>query len=144
MLPHRSTTPKIASLLPRCERLMLAPRRAKKRVSALGCMRLRSDVAAWQQLVSSPSGKAKNFFPLAPHGQRTLLQCGNLAEAPLLTRVLSSRSPRHLTCTFIRLFFFKKQVTIRCLAILAKGASGVRRKDSGSAEDIFGRATSCH
>ena len=154
MLPHRSTTPKIASLLPRCERLMLAPRRAKKRVSALGCMRLRSDVAAWQQLVSSPSGKAKNFFPPAPQGQRTLLQSGcvgelflvssaeplslrrtpshiclplplgkqerseycearpilsqrgNLAEAPILTtRVLSSRSPRHLTCTSTWLLF---------------------------------------
>ncbi len=62
----------------------------------------------------------------------------------IVIRVLSSRLPRHLTCTFIRLFFFKKQVTIRCLAILEKGASGVRRKDSGSAEDIFGRATSCH
>ena len=67
-LPHRSTTPTIASLLPHRERLMLAPRRAKKRVSALGCMRLRSDVAAWQQLGSNPSGKAKNLFPPTPHG----------------------------------------------------------------------------
>ena len=42
----------VAELLPRCERLMLASRRAKKRVSALDCKRLRSDVATCQQLVS--------------------------------------------------------------------------------------------
>ncbi len=44
-----------------CERLMLASRRAKKRVFVLKRMRLRSDVAVWQQLVSSPSGKAMFF-----------------------------------------------------------------------------------
>ena len=37
-------------VLPYCERLMLASRRAKKRVSALKRMRLRSDVAVGQHL----------------------------------------------------------------------------------------------
>ena len=37
-------------VLPYCERLMLASRRAKKRVSALKHMRLRSDVAVGQHL----------------------------------------------------------------------------------------------
>ncbi len=36
----------------RCERLMLASRRAKKRVSAFECMRLRSDVATIQHLAA--------------------------------------------------------------------------------------------
>ena len=37
-------------VLPYCERLMLASRRAKKRASALKRMRLRSDVAVGQHL----------------------------------------------------------------------------------------------
>ena len=40
----------VIKVLHRCERLMLASRRAKKRVSALDYMRLRSDVATIQHL----------------------------------------------------------------------------------------------
>ena len=40
----------VTELLPHRERLMLASHRAKKRVSALKYMRLRSDVAMWQHL----------------------------------------------------------------------------------------------
>ena len=41
----------VAELLPRCERLMLASRRAMMLLSAFKSVRLRSDVATWQQLV---------------------------------------------------------------------------------------------
>ena len=37
-------------------------------LSAFNLVRLRSDVAVWQQLVSTPSGKAMIFLP-TPHGQ---------------------------------------------------------------------------
>ena len=62
-------------------------------------MRLRSDVAAWQQLGSNPSGKAKNFFPPTPHSQRTLLQRGCVGELFLVSSAepLSlRRTPSHI------------------------------------------------
>ena len=40
---------------------------------------------------------------------------GDLAEAPILTRLLSSGLPRHLTCTFTWLLFQEKAVAIRRL-----------------------------
>ena len=61
----------------------------------------------------------------------------------IVARALSSGLPRHLTCTSIGLLFQKKSMPIWCLAILAKGASGVRRKDSGSAEDILEYVRRC-
>ena len=87
-----------------------------------------SNVAVRQQLVSSPSGKAKYFHPpqnvkglyynvairiarllpylyLSLRGATDFVATWQSRGSAIVARVLSSRLPRHLTCTTNSLFF---------------------------------------